>query len=78
MRNSAQNCDGPEAMGTKDIQPSVLTHAFPNCSESLRISENLFEKGKISAVLKATEIPKAHAGNGTDGEVPLIEGTEIR
>jgi len=58
-------------MGTKDIQPSVLTHAFSNWPESLRIPENLLEKGKIPAVLKA------HSGNGTDGEVPLIAGTEI-
>ncbi|MGB9938692.1 hypothetical protein [Methanosarcina sp.] len=65
-------------MGTKDIQPSVLTHAFPNRSESLRISENLLEKGKIPAFLKATEILKAHAGNGTEGEDPLITGAENR
>jgi [methyl-Co(III) methanol-specific corrinoid protein]:coenzyme M methyltransferase len=63
-------------MGTKEIQPSVLTHPFSEGPENLRIPENLIEKGRIPVVLKATEILKARTENGADSEVPLIAGME--
>ena len=63
-------------LGTKEIQPSVLTHPFSNGPENLRIPEKLLESGRIPAVLKATEILKAHTGTRTGGEVPLIAGME--
>lgn len=63
-------------MGTKEIQPSVLTHPFSNGPQDLKFPEKLLEKGRVPVVLSATEILKAHTGNGTDYEVPLIAGME--
>lgn len=63
-------------MGTKDIQPSVLSHPFSNGPENLKVPKNLLEKGRIPTVLKATEILAARTGNGTENEVPLIAGME--
>lgn len=63
-------------MGTKEIQPSVLTHPFSNGPENLTIPENLLEKGRIPAVLRATEILKVRTDSETNGEVPLIAGME--
>jgi [methyl-Co(III) methanol-specific corrinoid protein]:coenzyme M methyltransferase len=63
-------------MGTKDIQPSVLTHPFSNGPENLKIPENLLEKGRIPVVLGATEILKICRGSEDNGEVPLIAGME--
>ncbi|MCQ1536925.1 MtaA/CmuA family methyltransferase [Methanosarcina sp. KYL-1] len=59
-------------MGTKSIQPSVLSHPFSKGPEGLKVPEALLEKGRIPVVLKATEILKARTG----GEVPLIAGME--
>lgn len=63
-------------MGTKETQPSVLTHPFSNGPEDLKILEDLLEKGRIPVVLGATEILKVRIGSETDGEVPLIAGME--
>lgn len=63
-------------MGTKEIQPSVLTHPFSNGPEDLQIPENLLEKGRIPTVLRATEILKSRIGSEIDGEIPLIAGME--
>lgn len=63
-------------MGTKEIQPSVLTHPFSDGPEKLKIPEKLLEKGRIPVILKATEILKARTEIGTDYEVPLIAGME--
>lgn len=63
-------------MGTKEIQPSVLTRPFSNGPEDLKIPENLLEKGRIPTVLRATEILKVRTGSETDGEVPLTAGME--
>ncbi len=63
-------------MGTKDIQPSVLSHPFSKGPENLRMPENLLEKGRIPAVLKATEILADMTENGTQNEIPLIAGME--
>jgi len=63
-------------MGTKEIQPSVLTHPFSNGPEKLKIPENLLEKGRIPTVLKTTEILKARTGNESNSEIPLIAGME--
>lgn len=63
-------------IGTKDIQPSVLSHPFSEGPENLRVPENLLEKGRIPVVLKTTEILTDLAGNGTQGEIPLIAGME--
>ena len=64
-------------MGTKDIQPSVLSHPFSEGPEKLKVPEALLEKGRIPTVLKATEILVARTGgeNGKE-EVPLIAGME--
>ena len=61
-------------MGTKEIQPSVLTNPFSNGPEDLKVPENLLEKGRIPTVLRATEILKTRTGNGTYDEIPLIAG----
>jgi [methyl-Co(III) methanol-specific corrinoid protein]:coenzyme M methyltransferase len=63
-------------MGTKDIQPSVLSHPFAKGPENLRIPENLLEKGRIPTVLRATEILATWTGNGIQNEIPLIAGME--
>ncbi|MGB9927117.1 MAG: methylcobamide:CoM methyltransferase MtaA [Methanosarcina sp.] len=65
-------------MGTKEVQPSVLTHPFSKGPENLKIPENLLEKGRIPVVRKATEILAFQTGNqtGNKGEVPLIAGME--
>lgn len=63
-------------MGTKDIQPSVLSHPFSKGPENLRMPENLLEKGRIPTILKATEILKNLTVNETQSEVPLIAGME--
>lgn len=63
-------------MGTKEIQPSVLSHPFSKGPENLKIPENLIERGRIPAVLRATEILKTRTGDLTNGEVPLIAGVE--
>ncbi|MCC4771562.1 MtaA/CmuA family methyltransferase [Methanosarcina sp. DH2] len=63
-------------MGTKDIQPSVLSHPFSKGPENLRIPENLLKRGRIPTVLKATEILAARTENGTQIEIPLIAGME--
>jgi [methyl-Co(III) methanol-specific corrinoid protein]:coenzyme M methyltransferase len=44
--------------------------------ENPRVPENLLEKGRIPAVLKATGIPAGLTGNGTQNEIPLIAGME--
>ncbi|KKH45947.1 methylcobamide:CoM methyltransferase MtaA [Methanosarcina sp. 1.H.A.2.2] len=64
-------------MGTKDIQPSVLSHPFSEGPDKLKVPEALLEKGRIPTVLKATEILAARTGgeNGKE-EVPLIAGME--
>ncbi|AKB37788.1 Methylcobamide:CoM methyltransferase MtaA [Methanosarcina siciliae C2J] len=64
-------------MGTKDIQPSVLSHPFSGGPEKLEVPEALLEKGRIPTVLKATEILAARTGgeNGKE-ETPLIAGME--
>lgn len=63
-------------MGTKDIQPSVLSYPFSKGPENLRVPENLLEKGRIPTILKATEILAARNGNGKRSEIPLIAGME--
>lgn len=63
-------------MGTKDIQPSVLSHPFSKGPENLRMPENLLEKGRIPVVLKATEILADMTENGTQNGIPLIAGME--
>lgn len=63
-------------MGTKDIQPSVLSHPFLKGPENLRLPENLLEKGRIPTVLKATEILADTTGNKVEREIPLIAGME--
>lgn len=56
-------------MGTKDIQPSVLSHPFSNGPENLKIPGDLLEKGRIPTVLKATEILEAwNEGKNIRGE----------
>lgn len=63
-------------MGTKDIQPSVLSHPFSKGRENLGIPENLLEKGRIPAVLKATEILVDMIENKKGRKIPLIAGME--
>ncbi|HII01915.1 TPA: MtaA/CmuA family methyltransferase [Methanosarcinaceae archaeon] len=65
-------------MGTKGIQPSVLSHPFSKSSEGLEVPEDLIERGRIPALLQATEILRARTGGGEAGkeEVPLIAGME--
>ena len=63
-------------MGTKDIQPSVLSHPFSKGPKNLRVPENLLEKGRIPTVLKATEILVDQTGNRAQSEIPLIAGME--
>lgn len=64
-------------MGTKEIQPSVLSHPFSKGPENLMIPENLLEKGRIPTVLKATEILAARTeGKNGKEEIPLIAGME--
>ena len=76
-------------MGTKGIQPSVLSHPFSKSPEGLEVPEDLLERGRIPALLEATEILAARtggeAGNGIGKEasketekknVPLIAGME--
>ncbi|WP_440954759.1 methylcobamide:CoM methyltransferase MtaA [Methanosarcina sp. Mfa9] len=64
-------------MGTKGIQPSVLSHPFSKSPEGLEVPEDLLERGRIPALLEATKILKARTG-GEAGkeEVPLIAGME--
>ncbi|KKG09873.1 methylcobamide:CoM methyltransferase [Methanosarcina sp. 2.H.T.1A.6] len=64
-------------MGTKDIQPSVLSHPFSEGPDKLKVPEALLEKGRIPTILKATEILATRTGgeNGKE-EVPLIAGME--
>jgi len=64
-------------MGTKDIQPSVLSHPFSEGPDKLKVPEALLERGRIPTVLKATEILLARTGGKTGKEgVPLIAGME--
>ncbi|WP_410507453.1 methylcobamide:CoM methyltransferase MtaA [Methanosarcina hadiensis] len=63
-------------MGTKDIQPSVLSHPFSKGPENLRIPVSLLEKGRIPTVLKATEILADMTENEIGREIPLIAGME--
>jgi len=64
-------------MGTKDIQPSVLSHPFSEGPDKLKVPETLLEKGRIPTVLKATEILAARTGGKTGKEeIPLIAGME--
>lgn len=63
-------------MGTKDIQPSVLSHPFSKGPENLRMPENLLEKGRIPVVLNATEILADMTENEAQNEIPLIAGME--
>lgn len=63
-------------MGTKDIQPSVLSHPFSKGPENLRIPENLLERGRIPTVLKTTGILVDTTENETGREIPLIAGME--
>lgn len=63
-------------MGAKDIQPSVLSHPFSKGPENLRIPEDLLKKGRVPAVLEATEILADRTKNGTQNEIPLIAGME--
>lgn len=63
-------------VGTKDIQPSVLSHPFSKGPENLRIPENPLERGRIPTVLQATEILKSRTENRIQSEVPLIAGME--
>jgi [methyl-Co(III) methanol-specific corrinoid protein]:coenzyme M methyltransferase len=72
-------------MGTKSIQPSVLSHPFSKGPEGLKVPEDLLERGRIPALLEATEILAARTGKGKGNEigketgkeeVPLIAGME--
>ncbi len=64
-------------MGTKDIQPSVMSHPFFEGPDKLKVPETLLEKGRIPTLLKATEILAARIGEKTGREeVPLIAGME--
>lgn len=63
-------------MGTKDIQPSVLTHPYSTGPECLSFPEDMFHKGRIPTVLKATEILEYRIERETENEVPLIAGME--
>lgn len=60
-------------MGTKDIQPSVLSSPFSKGPEGLEVPVNLLERGRIPVVLKATEILKVQTGAA---KLPLIAGME--
>ncbi|AKB22743.1 methylcobamide:CoM methyltransferase MtaA [Methanosarcina sp. WH1] len=64
-------------MGTKDIQPSVLSHPFSEGPENLEVPEALLEKGRIPTTLKATEILATRTeGKTGKEEIPLIAGME--
>lgn len=59
-------------MGTKNRQPSVTAHPYPDSVENLKMPENLLEQGRIPAVLEAMKILKEKTG----GKVPVIAGME--
>ncbi|MDA0525481.1 methylcobamide:CoM methyltransferase MtaA [Methanococcoides alaskense] len=59
-------------MGTKDIQPSVISHPFAEGPENLQVPKNLVEKARIPAVLRATDLLKEKVGEN----VPIIAGME--
>src|SRR5512133_3422699 len=63
-------------MGTKDIQPSVLTHPYSTGPECLSFPEDMLYKGRIPVVLQATEILEDRIERETENEVPLIAGME--
>lgn len=72
-------------MGTKNIQPSVLSHPFSKGPEGLEVPEDLLERRRIPTLLETTEILKARTGGETgkvagkgeeEKEVPLIAGME--
>ena len=64
-------------MGTKDIQPSVLSHPFSEGPDKLKVPETLLKRGRIPTVLKTTEILAARTeGKNGKEELPLIAGME--
>ncbi|MCD4703863.1 MAG: MtaA/CmuA family methyltransferase [Methanosarcinaceae archaeon] len=58
--------------GTKDRQPSVIGHPYPNGVDNLIMPDDLSSKGRIPVVTEATKIIREKVGDN----VPLIAGME--
>jgi [methyl-Co(III) methanol-specific corrinoid protein]:coenzyme M methyltransferase len=59
-------------MGTKNRQPSVTGHPYPNGLEGASIPEDLLQKGRIPVVFEAIKIIREKVGP----DVPIIGGME--
>lgn len=59
-------------LGSKSIQPYVMSHPFSEDTYDIQAPKNLVEKGRIPAVLKATDLLKEKVGEN----VPIIAGIE--
>ncbi len=59
-------------MGTKNRQPSITGHPYPKGVDNLAMPDNLFEQGRIPAVMEAMKLMRDKVGD----EVPIIAGME--
>lgn len=59
-------------LGSKCIQPYVISHPFSEETDYIQFPKNLLEKARIPAVLKATDLLKEKVGEN----VPIIAGIE--
>ncbi|ADE36975.1 methyltransferase MtaA/CmuA family [Methanohalophilus mahii DSM 5219] len=59
-------------LGSKFIQPHVISHPFSEDTDNIEAPKNLVEKARIPAVLKATGLLKEKVGEN----VPIIAGIE--
>lgn len=59
-------------MGTKERQPSVSEHPYPDGVENLTMPANFLEQGRIPVVLEAAKVIKQKVGD----DIPIIAGME--